>query len=98
VYARATEFAGFGDRLDEYLERVRRHVLEPLQGAPGYTGYLSLVDREADRVLVISLWRSPEEMRASLELVLRLRRHAADAVGAVVTWVREYEVAVNERR
>jgi heme-degrading monooxygenase HmoA len=97
VYARVTEFAGFGDRLDEYLDRVRRHVLDPLHEAPGYAGYLSLVDREGDRVLVVSIWETHEQMQESRELVLELRRHAADAVGAAETWVREYEVALSEQ-
>jgi heme-degrading monooxygenase HmoA len=97
VYARVTELAGFAGRIEEYLERVRRHVLQPLQEAPGYAGYLNLVDRDADRVLVISMWRTADEMHASRDLVLKLRKEAADAVGAVETWVREYEVALNQR-
>jgi heme-degrading monooxygenase HmoA len=96
VFARVTELAGFGGRLDEYLERVREHVLPPLRDAPGYAGYLNLVDADGDRVLVVSLWRSREEMQASLELVLRLREQAAGSVGASERWVIEYEVAVRE--
>ena len=82
MYARVTEFGGFGDRLDEYLERVGELVLPPLREADGYSGYLSLVDRERDRVLVVSLWRTREEMRASLPLVLSSASSAATLVGA----------------
>jgi hypothetical protein len=96
VYARVTELAGFGDRLDEYVDRVRELVLPPLRDAPGYAGYLNLVDRDRGRVLVVSVWRTREEMRASRELVLRLRTHAAAAVGAAETEVSEYEVALSE--
>ena len=96
MYARVTELAGFGDRLDEYLERVREQVLPRLREAAGYEGYVNLVDREGDRVLVVSLWRSREEMRASRDLVVRLREQAAGSVGAGERWVREYEVALHE--
>lgn len=96
MFARVTELTGFGGRLDDYLERVREHVLPPLREAPGYAGYLNLVDADGDRVLVVSLWRSREEMEASLELVLRLREQAAGSVGASERWVIEYEVAVRE--
>ena len=96
MYARVTEFGGFGERLDEHLERVDELVLPPLREADGYSGYLSLVDREADRVLVVSLWRTREQMRASRTLVLRLREHAATLVGAQEQWVTEYEVAFSE--
>ena len=96
MFARVTELAGFGGRLDEYLERVRERVLPPLREAPGYAGYLNLVDADADRVLVVSLWRTRREMEASLELVLRLREQAAGSVGAAERWVVEYEVAVHE--
>jgi heme-degrading monooxygenase HmoA len=95
VYARVTELTGFGDRLDEYLERVREHVLPPLREVDGFAGYYNLVDREADRVLVVSLWRTREEMRASRSLVLRLREQAAGSVGAGERWVGEYEVALS---
>lgn len=96
MYARVTELAGFGDRIDEYLERVRGRVLPELRLAPGYAGYLNLVDRDAGRVLVVSLWESREQMRATQELVLRLRAKAAGSVGARDTAVREYEVALRE--
>jgi heme-degrading monooxygenase HmoA len=96
VFARVTELAGFGGRLDEYLDRVREHVLPPLRDAPGYAGYLNLVDADGDRVLVVSLWRTRAEMEGSHELVLRLREGAAGSVGASERWVAEYEVAVRE--
>jgi hypothetical protein len=96
VFARVTELAGFGGRLDEYLERVREHVLPPLRETAGYAGYLNLVDAGGDRVLVVSLWRSREEMEASHGLVLRLREQAAGSVGASERWVAEYEVALQE--
>ena len=96
MYARVTEFDGFGERLDEYLERVDELVLPPLREADGYSGYLSLVDREAGRVVVVSLWRTQKQMRASLPLVHQLREHAATHVGADTDWVREFEVAFSE--
>jgi len=91
-----TELAGFGDRLPEYLERIRDRVLPELRQAPGYLGYLNLVDREGDAVLVVSIWATRAEMRASEELVLRLRGEAATSVGASERFVREYEVAFRE--
>jgi heme-degrading monooxygenase HmoA len=96
VYARVTELAGFGDRLPEYLARIRDRVLPELRRAPGYVGYLNLVDRERDSILVVSIWASRDEMRASEELVLRLREQAAASVGAGQRWVREYEVAFRD--
>ena len=96
MFARVTELAGFGGRLDEYLDRVRKRVLPPLRDAPGYAGYLNLVDAAGDRVLVVSLWRTRNDMEASLDLVLALRERAAGSVGASARWVAEYEVAVRD--
>jgi hypothetical protein len=62
----------------------------------GWRGVLSLADRKTGRAVVITLWDSPESMRASEERADELRRASADAGGGAMVGVERYEVAMAE--
>ena len=86
MFGRLTRFAGFADHasLELYLRLVRERVLPVVRAIPGFSGYLALTDEERGEALVLTLWASEEQMRASEETTVQLRRLAADEVGATV--------------
>jgi len=98
VFGRLTRFADFADdaSLELYLRLVRERVLPVVRAIPGFSGYLALTDGERGEVLVLTLWASEEQMRASEETTVQLRRHAADEVGATVLSVERFRVGISE--
>ena len=98
MFGRLTRFAGFageGD-LELYLRLVRERVLPVVRAIPGFSGYLALTDEEGGEVLVLTLWANEEQMRASEETTVQLRRQAADEVGATVLSVERFRVGISE--
>ena len=98
MFGRLTRFADFADdaSLELYLRLVRERVLPVVRVIPGFSGYLALTDGERGEVLVLTLWASEEQMRASEETTVQLRRHAADEVGATVLSVERFRVGISE--
>ena len=98
MFGRVTRFAGVADdgTLELYLRLVRERVLPVVRAIPGFSGYLALTDRERGEVLVLTLWASEQQMRASEETTVQLRSEAADKVGATVVSVERFRVAISE--
>jgi heme-degrading monooxygenase HmoA len=98
VFGRLTRFAGVADdgSLELYLGLVRERVLPVVRAIPGFSGYLALSDGERGEVLVLTLWASEQQMRASEETTVQLRSQAADKVGATVLSVERFRVAISE--
>ena len=98
MFGRLTRFAGFADHasLELYLRLVRERVLPVVRAIPGFSGYLALTDEERGEALVRTLWASEEQMRASEETTVQLRRLAADEVGATVLSVERLRVGISE--
>jgi heme-degrading monooxygenase HmoA len=98
VFGRITRFAGVADdgSLERYLGLVRERVLPVVRDIPGFSGFLALSDGEHGEVLVLTLWASEEQLRASEETTVQLRSEAADKVGATVVSVERFRVAISE--
>jgi len=98
VFGRLTRFAGFADdgTLELYLRLVREQVLPVVRDIPGFSGYLALTDEERGEALVLTLWASEEQMQASEETTVQLRRLAAEEVGAIVLSVERFRVGISE--
>ncbi|HEY2939984.1 MAG TPA: antibiotic biosynthesis monooxygenase family protein [Gaiellaceae bacterium] len=98
MFGRLTRFGGVGGdgKLELYLRLVRERVLPAVRAMPGFNGYLALSDGDSGEVLVLTLWASEEQMRASEEATVRLRSQAADKVGATVLSVERFRVAISE--
>jgi heme-degrading monooxygenase HmoA len=70
--------------------------LPVVRAIPGFSGYLALSDGERGDVLVLTLWASEQQMRASEETTVQLRSQVADKVGATVLSVERFRVAISE--
>ncbi|HEU5215767.1 MAG TPA: hypothetical protein VFU30_09525 [Gaiellaceae bacterium] len=58
MYAQALEVRGTSDDLSEL---VCRELIPALRSEPGFSGALSLVDREAQTMLVLVFWETEEQ-------------------------------------
>lgn len=98
MFGRLTRFAGFADdgTLELYLRLVRERVLPVVRDIPGFSGYLALTDDGRCEALVLTLWASEEQMQASEETTVQLRRLAAEEVGATVLSVERFRVGISE--
>jgi hypothetical protein len=61
VYAQLIERTVALDRIDELCRVLGRELLTALRAQTGFSGALSLVDREAGRSLLVVLWETGEE-------------------------------------
>ena len=85
MFARIGTWEGSGEELERWIRRSREEVKPSIERDPGLTAAYWLVDREAGKGLIVTLWESAEAMRASEEA--RRKRQAATtaSTGAKVT-------------
>ncbi|HEY6606168.1 MAG TPA: antibiotic biosynthesis monooxygenase [Gaiellaceae bacterium] len=98
MFGRLTRFTGVAGNgnLELYLRLVRERVLPVVRALPGFSGYLALSNGDRGEVMVLTLWASEQQMRASEETTVELRSQAADKVGATVLSVERFRVAIIE--
>jgi hypothetical protein len=93
MHARMTRYEGAAPEAIEETLQTKKGVLPTEFGqTEDMTGVVFLVDRERGTVVVISLWRSEEAMRASEEEATRVREEVTGP-GERAS-VERYEVAL----
>ena len=92
MLARVTTLEGPPERMDDAARYVREQLLPQLQQLDGFKGFLALGDRGSGKVLGVALWESEEALRATDEAAARIRGGAAEAAGATLAKVENYEV------
>jgi heme-degrading monooxygenase HmoA len=96
MHARVTTINGSSDQVDAGISNFRENVVAFAHGEGG-KGSLLLVDRQAGKVMAITLWESEDALLASEEKANQLRAQAAEQGGASqAPTVERYEVAVFE--
>src|SRR3712207_2459989 len=96
MHARLTTLEAAPDRMDDATREVQEQVLPQLQQLDGFKGFIALRDRESGRLRGVALWESEEALRATDEAAARIRGGVAEATGATVASVENYEVVVFE--
>jgi hypothetical protein len=92
MHARMTRYEGAApEAIDETLEAKRGVLPTEFGQTEGMAGVIFLVDREKGSVVVISLWRDQEAMRASEDEATRVREEVTGP-GETAS-VERYEVA-----
>ena len=94
--ARVSNLEGPPDKIDEGTRFAQEEILPQARQLDGYKGVVSLVDRERGRTKLITLWESPEKLRASEEQASQLRERAAEGAASRIVGVERYEVAIAE--
>jgi hypothetical protein len=95
--ARVSTLEGSPDRIDDSAAQARGEILPRARQLRGWKGAIGLADRRSGRVKLITLWDSPDSLRASEEQANRLREETAERGSQRITGVDRYEVAVAER-
>jgi heme-degrading monooxygenase HmoA len=96
MYARVTTYGGSIEDYERGLDKMRSDIVPQVHDLPGCKGILSMVDKSTGHSLSITLWDSEDALASTREDAKRVRQQAADAVGATVTDVTEYEVGIAE--
>ncbi len=96
MHARLTTLEAPPERMDDATRAVQEQVLPQLQQLDGFKGFIALRDRGSGRLRGVALWESEEALRATDEAAARIRGGVAEATGATVASVENYEVVVFE--
>ena len=85
MFARIGTWQGSSEDLERWIRRSREEVKPSIRQDQGLKAAYWLVDREAGKGLIVTLWESADAMRASE--AARLKRQAATtaSTGATVT-------------
>jgi heme-degrading monooxygenase HmoA len=82
VFARIISAQTAADQIDVAV-RIAKQQLPGTRGQQGYRGFYVLADRASARLMTISLWDSPEALRAVEAHAARAREEAAESIGTV---------------
>ncbi len=93
MYARASEFHGPPEQLEEGVRYARSSVVPAVSQIPGYKGTIGLVDWEHGKAWTLTLWESEAAMRASEDEARELRTSLAEEIGDGVAGVDRFHVA-----
>jgi heme-degrading monooxygenase HmoA len=85
MFARIGTWQGTADELERWVIRAREHVKPSLTQDAGLAAAYWLVDREAGKGLIVTLWESEAAMRASEQSRLMRQSATAAATNARVT-------------
>jgi heme-degrading monooxygenase HmoA len=95
MYARITTVSG-ATKIDEGVEHLRDEVVHQLQVQKGFRGIAANCIRDADRVSVLTLWDTRNDLDASESAGEKMRRQTAAAFGGRAETVERYEQTAAE--
>ena len=94
MYARVTTMEVSPERVDEFTRFNQEQILSQLRQMEGFKGTLLVGDPQSGRMRGTFLWESAEALLGSAEAASGLRSNLAEATGAEVVSVEEYEVSL----
>jgi len=92
--ARISLLEGSPDSIDAGLEKARGETLPKVRAISGNVGAIGLADRDNGRTSMITLWDSPDSMRASAQEADQLRQRTADMSDQKIANVALYDVSM----
>ena len=96
MHARSTTFRDRPAAVESGIALVRDELMPALLELPGCTGLSMLVDRGPGTCIVTTAWESESALRASADVVARLRRRAQEHFDVRPT-VHAWEIALLHR-
>ena len=91
--ARVSLLEGSPDAIDAGVDKTRGDTLPKVRAISGNVGAIGLADRDSGRTSMITLWDSPDSMRASAQEADQLRQRTADMSDQTIANVALYEVS-----
>jgi heme-degrading monooxygenase HmoA len=89
-------FEATPEEIDAAVALTRDELLPLERGMPGFRGLILLADRDAQRLVSLSLWDSEERMLQSEGSARTLSRLAAQSVGGKRVSAEPFDVALFE--
>jgi hypothetical protein len=94
--ARVSLLEGSPEAIDAGLEKTRSETLPKVRAISGNVGAIGLADRDTGRTSMITLWDSPDSMRASAQEADQLRQRTADMNDQKIANVALYDVSMSQ--
>jgi hypothetical protein len=91
--ARVSLLEGSAESIDSGLDKSREDTLPKVRAISGNVGAIGLADRDNGRMSMITLWDSPDSMRASAQEADQLRQRTADISDQKIANVALYDVS-----
>jgi hypothetical protein len=92
MFARVTVVEGAPERFEEVREFITSQAAPRSRGLPGLQANYWLGDPSTGRVVILGIYDTEENLRASAETVAGWREQDVPALGGTVISVDEYEV------
>jgi heme-degrading monooxygenase HmoA len=96
MHARMFAFEGSPEEIDAAVALAREEILPLERQMPGFRGLILLSDKEARRLVSLSLWESEELMLQSTESARMITRLGAQSIGGKRLSVEPFDVALFE--
>ena len=96
MHARMFEFEGSAEEIEAAVELGREEILPLERQMPGFRGLILLADKEANRLVSVSLWDSEEQMQESEASARLLTRLGAQSIGGKRVGAEPFDVALFE--
>jgi len=91
--ARVSLLEGSPEAIDAGLDKTRDDTLPKVRAISGNVGAVGLADRDTGRTSMITLWDSPDSMRASAQEADQLRQRTAEMSDQKIANVAMYDVS-----
>jgi hypothetical protein len=91
--ARVSLLEGSPESIDAGFDKARGETLPKVRAISGNVGAIGLADRDNGRTSMITLWDSPDSMRASEQEADQLRQRTADMSDQKIANVALYDVS-----
>ena len=92
--ARVSLLEGSAESIDSGLDKARGDTLPKVRAISGNVGAIGLADRDHGRMSMITLWDSPDSMRASAHEADQLRERTAEMSDQKIANVALYDVSI----
>jgi hypothetical protein len=91
--ARVSLLEGSAESIDAGIDKTRGDTLPKVRAISGNVGAIGLADRDNGRTSMITLWDSPDSMRASAQKADQLRERTAEMSDQKIANVALYDVS-----
>jgi heme-degrading monooxygenase HmoA len=96
MHARLFEFEGSHDEIEAAVALARDEILPLERQMPGFRGLVLLADKDARRLLSLSLWETEEQMHGSEASARTITRLAARSIGGKRRSIEPFDVRLFE--
>jgi heme-degrading monooxygenase HmoA len=96
MHARMFEFEGSDAEIEAAVALAREKILPLERQMPGFRGLILLADRDAGRLVSLSLWESDELMQQSEASARMITRLGAQSTGGRRVAVEPFDVTLLE--